>query len=165
MSESDLSPTGGLSDLVSQLQAAQAELEAKVTALDSTVVEGSAAGRAVVIRLNGSLEAESVHIDPSILERSDASLVEDAVLAALRDALGRVVELRSSLPEQVAPSLGGAMDLNAIVGNLGLEGMLSGLDVHSLMESLGMGINLGAFGGLGESGDDDENDLHDEPEA
>ncbi len=166
MSESDLPPTGGLPDLLSQLQAAQADLEAHVAAIDTTVVEGSAAGGAVVIRLNGSLEAESVHIDPSVLEGSDPSLLEDAVLAALRDALGRIVELRSSLQEQVAPSFGGGMDLNAIVGNLGLEGVLGGLDVNSLMASFGMGMDLGALGGQGDSDEDDEDDdLDDEPEA
>jgi len=36
-----------------------------------------------------SLEAESVHIDPSIIDAADPTLLEDAVLAALHDALGR----------------------------------------------------------------------------
>ena len=122
MSESDLPPTGGLPDLLSQLQAAQADLEAHVAAIDTTVVEGSAAGGAVVIRLNGSLEAESVHIDPSVLEGSDTSILEDAVLAALRDALGRIVELRSSLQEQLAPSFGGGMDRTPSSGTSASKG-------------------------------------------
>jgi len=108
-----------------------------------------------------------VHIDSSIVDPSDPALLEDAVLAALRDALGRIVELRSPVQEQVAPPFGGGIDINAIAGNLGLETMFGGLDVNSLMASFGLaGVDLGAFGVHGELDDGDwDDDLDDEPEA
>ena len=60
------------------------------------------------------------------------------------------------------------MDLNAMVGNLGLEGILGGVDVNALMGNLGMGLDLSAFGGpnaLGGLGAlDDEDDEDDEDE-
>jgi DNA-binding protein YbaB len=86
MAEGDSSPAGGLGDLFTRLQEARADLEAQAEAIDAAVVEGHAAGGAVVVRLSGSLEAESVHIDPSIIDAADPTLLEDAVLAALPSA-------------------------------------------------------------------------------
>lgn len=57
MTEGDQSPSGELGDLFSQFREAQAGLEAQSQAIEATVVEGSAAGGAVVVRLSGSLEA------------------------------------------------------------------------------------------------------------
>ncbi|MGO9584452.1 MAG: YbaB/EbfC family nucleoid-associated protein [Acidimicrobiales bacterium] len=166
MAEGDSSPTGGLGDLFSQLQAAQAGLEAQAAAIDATVVEGGAAGGAVVVRLTGSLEAESVRIDPSIIDPADPSLLEDAVLAAFRDALGRIVELRSSLQAQIEPPLGRETDFGALVGNLDLEGLLGGVDVNALMRRLGMGLDPGEFGSRtalrGQDVFDDEDDEGDD---
>ena len=165
MAEGDSSPMGGLGDLFSQLQAAQADLEAQAAAMDAAVVEGHAAGGAVVVRLTGALEALSVSIDPSVIDPGDPTLLEDILLAALRDALGQIVELRSALEGQVEPPFGGGMDLGAIVGNLGLEGMLGGVDVNSLMGNLNMGLDLSAFGGgyVLEEGEDEGDEDDDEP--
>ena len=57
------------------------------------------------------------------------------------------------------------MDLGAIVGNLGLEGMLGGVDVNSLMGNLNMGLDLSAFGGgyVLEEGEDEGDEDDDEP--
>jgi len=57
VTEGDQSPSGELGDLFSQFREAQAGLEAQSQAIEATVVEGSAAGGAVVVRLSGSLEA------------------------------------------------------------------------------------------------------------
>jgi len=151
---------GGLGDLFAKLQAAQVDLEAQAAAIDATVVEGRAAGGAVVVRLNGSLEAEAVHIDPGIVDPADPALLEDAVLAALRDALGRVSRLRSSLQAPVDPSFASGIDLNALVGNLDLGGLLGGVDVNALMGSLGMGLDPDEQDAAGDSAEGD-----DEPET
>jgi DNA-binding YbaB/EbfC family protein len=162
---------GDLGGLFSQLQAAQADLEARAAALDEAVVEGSAAGGAVVVRVSGALEAESVHVDPAIIDPKDPALLEDALLAALRDALGRIVQMRSSVEAQVALPFGQQADLGSLVGGLDLEGLLGGLDVNALMGNLGMGLSLGALGGQDMSDDyddygeddDDSNGDDDEP--
>ena len=161
MAEGDSSPTGGLGDLFARLEEARADLEAQAEAIEATSVEGHAAGGAVVIRLTGSLEAESVHIDPSIVDPADPTLLEDAVLAALQDALDRIVELRSSVQSSADPA--GGLDLGGFVGNLDLGGLLAGVDFQGLMGNLGIGQDLGAFAGpgaLGE-GEDDEDDTGD----
>ena len=174
MAEGGSTPTGGLGDLFSRLQEARADLEAQEEAIEATIVEGHAAGGAVVIRLTGSLEAESVHIDPSIVDPADPALLEDAVLAALHDALGRIIELRSSVQAPVDPAFAGGVDLGGFVGNLDLGGLLAGVDLEGLMGNLGMGMELSTLAGLGELGegeDDDEyidqvdDEVDDEPQA
>jgi DNA-binding YbaB/EbfC family protein len=169
MGEGESPSAGGFGDLFSQLQAAQAELEAQAEAIDAAVVEGSAAGGAVVVRLSGALEAESVHIDPAIIDPDDPALLEDAVLAALRAALGGLVELKSTLQAQAEQPFTGGMDLSSIMGNLDFEGLLGGVDVNSLMANLGMGVDLSALGGAIEQEDDEPGDgghgLDPEPEA
>jgi DNA-binding YbaB/EbfC family protein len=160
MSEGDPSPDGGLGDLFARLQEARADLEARAEEMEASIVEGHAAGGAVVIRLTGSLDAESVHIDPSIVDPADPAFLEDAVLAALRDALGRFVELRSSVQVPAGPAFGGTADLGALIGNLDLEGLLSGVDLQGLMGNLGMGLDLGSFAGLGALGEGEDDGEH-----
>jgi hypothetical protein len=174
MAEGDSSPTGGLGDLFSRLQEAHADLEMRAEAKDAAVVEGHAAGGAVVIRLSRSLVAESVHIDPSIVDPADPELLEDAVLAALHDALGQIIELRSSATAPADPALARGVDLADLVGNLDLAGLMAGVDLEGLMSNLGMGLDLATFAGLGVAGERevDEHDEHavddpadDEPKA
>jgi len=155
--DEEVSPAG-LGGLFAQLQAAQADLEAQAAALDSAVVEGSAAGGAVVVRVSGALAAESVHIDPAIIDPADPALLEDALLAALRDALGRITQMRSTVDAQVASPFGPGMDLGSLVGNLDLGGLLGAVDVNALMGNLGMGLDLGAFASQAELDDDDDYD-------
>jgi len=127
-------------DLFSKLQAAQASLAAQEEAIDETLVEGKAAGGAVVVSLRGSLEAQAVSIDPALIDAADPSLLEDAVLAALRDALAQLRELRSSLSPPGLGSPAGGMDLGAMVGELDLGGLLGGVDLNALVGGLGLGF-------------------------
>jgi len=165
MAEGDSSPTGGLGDLFSRLQEAREDLEAQAEAIEQTIVEGHAAGGAVVIRLTGSLEAESVHIDPSIVDPADPSLLEDAVLAALHDVLGRIVELRTSVQAPDDPAFAANLDLAGFVGNLDLGGLLAGVDLEGLMGNLGLGVDLGAFAGIGELGESEGDDEYSEDQV
>ena len=94
MAYGDSSSTGGLGDLFSQLQAAQADLEAKAATVDAAVVEGHAAGGAVVVRLTGARSRRGVraHRPFDSSTPADPGLSRGALLAALRDALGQVVD-------------------------------------------------------------------------
>jgi nucleoid-associated protein EbfC len=155
MTEGESSASGGLGDLFARLEEARADLEAQAEAIEATSVEGHAAGGAVVIRLTGSLEAESVHIDPSLVDPSDPTLLEDAVLAALQDALDRIVDLRSSVQSPADPA--GGLDLGALAGNVDLGGLL-GFDIQGLMGNLGLGAAFAELDALDESQDGDEDD-------
>ena len=134
MADGDSSPTGGLGDLFSQLQAAQADLEAQAAAIEAAVVEGHAAGGAVVIRLTGALEAESVHIDPSLVDpgRPESARGRRARGPAGRPRPGSSSSTVSPLEGSGRAALRRARSTSArIVGNLDLGGMLGGVDVNA----------------------------------
>jgi DNA-binding YbaB/EbfC family protein len=127
---------GNIADLFAQFEEATERLEAVAEEARSATVEGSAAGGAVVIKLSGDLDAVSVHIDPSLVDPGDVGMLEDSVLAALRDALGQVTELQQEAAGMLA---GPEIDLSALLGSLG------GLTVPGF----GNLANLAELGNLG----------------
>ncbi|MCP5029005.1 MAG: YbaB/EbfC family nucleoid-associated protein [Actinomycetia bacterium] len=114
----------------------------------STVITGKAGGGAVTIDVTGELDFQSVHIDPAAVDPDDVSMLEDLVLAALRDAADQLDEIQSG-------GMGG-LDL----GGLDLGGMMAGLtggeggmpDLGGLLGGLG----AGAIDVEGEPAGDDE---------
>ena len=99
-----------LGGLLSQMQQMQQQLmDAQQTAA-SQVVEGRAGGGVVTVTVTGGLEFRDVTIDPSVVDPEDVEMLQDLVLAAVRDAVTR------------------ANDLNRqALGGLGLGGGLEGL--------------------------------------
>jgi DNA-binding YbaB/EbfC family protein len=87
-------------------------MDAQATAA-ATVVEGRSGGGAVKITVTGSMVFESVTIDPTVVDPEDVEMLQDLVLAAIRDAVAQANELNSSALGDVG--LGG-----------GLEGLLGG---------------------------------------
>jgi DNA-binding YbaB/EbfC family protein len=127
----------GLGDLLSQVQQMQEMIASAQAEASDQVVVGEAGDGAVKVGVSGGLEFQSVSIDQKMVDQGDATLLEDLVLVALRDAMAKVGELNLS-----AMAHSGLDDLAGI--DLGLGGGMSGLT-----------------GGPGT--DDDEDDADDEP--
>lgn len=90
---------GGLPDLsglLSQLQQFQQQVTEAQEQLGAEEVEGSAGGGAVRIRVSGELSFTSVQIDPQVLASGEVQVVEDLVLAALRDASAKLQSARQT---------------------------------------------------------------------
>jgi DNA-binding YbaB/EbfC family protein len=92
------------SQMQEQMAAAQEEAAA-------TTVEGVAGGGVVRVEVNGAMEFRSITISPEAVDPDDVAMLEDLVLAAVRDAVEQVNELQ-------AGSLGG-MDLGGLLGGDG----------------------------------------------
>jgi nucleoid-associated protein EbfC len=84
--------------------------------LGQVVVEGTAGGGAVTVKVNGRLEVESVRIDPKLLADGDAELLEDLIAAAVNAGLVKAREAiaqsfstiaASSLPPGFLANFGG----------------------------------------------------------
>lgn len=91
---SDPQLPGGMPDLQSLMQQAQAMQEQLMQAKEAAgeqIVEGVSAGGKVAIAVSGSMEFQSVRIAPELGE--DIEILEDLLLAALRDAMTKVNEL------------------------------------------------------------------------
>ncbi|MDA3037930.1 MAG: YbaB/EbfC family nucleoid-associated protein [Actinomycetota bacterium] len=108
-----MSDQGGLdfSALLQQAQAMQEQMMAAQTAQAEQTVAGQSGGGKVIIEMTGDGRFRSVTIAPDVVDPSDVELLEDLVLAALRDAGARVIELQQG-------GLGG-IDLGHLGGLLG----------------------------------------------
>lgn len=79
-----------LNSLLSAAQDMQTQMVESQRALAEMVVEGQSGGGAVTIAVTGGLEFRSVSIADEVVDPDDVSMLEDLVLAALRDAIAKV---------------------------------------------------------------------------
>ena len=99
----------GFGDLLAQAQQMQQQLMEAQAAAAAEVVEGQSGGGVLKVRCTGGLEFESVHIDPAAVDPSDVGMLEDLVLAAVRDAVAKVNEAQSQALGGLAGGLGGGL--------------------------------------------------------
>ena len=78
-----------------QMAEAQALLQKAQEQLAAETVEGTSGGGAVVITMNGEQKIINVHINPEVIDPEDSAMLEDLILAAIRDASDRVAQLQS----------------------------------------------------------------------
>ena len=98
-----------MGEMMRQAQQMQAKMQALREELRAREVEGTSGGGLVVIALNGASEPLRVKIDPTLL--GDAEMLEDLVLAALRDAQQKVQELVQQEMGNLAGPIAGAFGL------------------------------------------------------
>jgi nucleoid-associated protein EbfC len=104
--------------MMAQVQKMQRDMAAAQEALRDEVVEASAGGGMVTVKVSGDLQVREVRIDPDAVDPDDVEILSDMVLAAVNDALRQAQEL-------VERRLGGAtagLDLGGL-GGLGLPGL------------------------------------------
>ena len=110
MSDISGSEPGGfdLGGLLEQAQAMQQQMAEAQETQANTVVEGTSGGGMVAIQMTGAGEFRSVSIKPEALADGDAEMVEDLVLAALRDAAAKVMEIQQdTMGDFEMPDIGG----------------------------------------------------------
>jgi DNA-binding YbaB/EbfC family protein len=96
--------------LLKQAQAMQEQfLQARAQAAEAEV-EGQAGGGVVKVSVTGGMEFRKVTIDPSVVDPDDVPMLEDLVLAAVRDAVVRATELSDKAM--------GSVDLGPLGGGL-----------------------------------------------
>ena len=105
-----------LNQMMRQVQQMQAEMAKAQQELASEVVEASAGGGMVTVKVTGGLEVQEIRIDPEAIDPEDAEMLQDMVLAAVNEALRSAQELAASRMGAAAGGLGG-------LGGLGLPGL------------------------------------------
>ena len=81
---------GNLMKEAQKLQQQMAELQEQVA---QKKVDATAGGGMVTVQANGKQEIVSIKIDPEVINRDDAQMLEDLVLAACNEALRKSREL------------------------------------------------------------------------
>ena len=100
---------GGLGDMAGMMKKAQevqtrmAEMQEGLAAL---TIEGEAGAGLVRVTANGKGELTGLAIDPSIFVPSEKEMVEDLILAAIKDAQARAAERAQREMASMAEGLG-----------------------------------------------------------
>jgi nucleoid-associated protein EbfC len=104
--------------MMKQLQQVQADMAEAQEKLKDEVVEASAGGGMVKVKMSGDLRLLEIAIDPDAIDPEDPELLQDMVTAAVNEGLRSAQELASS-------KLGGVAGLGGPggVGGLGLPGL------------------------------------------
>lgn len=96
-----------MQQIMKQVQQIQEQLQKQ---LDELVVEASAGGGMVAVKMNGQKHLVVVRIDPEVFASKDAEMLQDLVLAAVNEAARRV-------DEQLAGRVG------SLAGGLNIPGL------------------------------------------
>ena len=107
-----------MNQMMKQVQQMQAEMMKAQEELKNELVEASAGGGMVTVKVTGDLELREVTIDPEAVDPEDVEMLQDMVLAATNEALRSAQELAASKLNAATGGLGGAGGL----GGLGLPG-------------------------------------------
>ena len=100
---------GGLGDMAKMVKTAtemQAKLAELQDALAQTVVLGESGAGLVKARATAKGEVTGLDIDPSILVASEKEVVEDLILAAIRDAQSRAAARSQAEMAKLTEGLG-----------------------------------------------------------
>ena len=108
-----------LNQMMKQVQQMQAEMAKAQQELESEIVEASAGGGMVTVKVTGGLEVREIRIDPEAIDPEDPEMLQDLVLAAVNEALRSAQELAASRLGAATGGLGGPGGL----GGLGLPGL------------------------------------------
>jgi nucleoid-associated protein EbfC len=109
-------PQPNMQQLLKQAQKMQQDMLAAQEALKNEVVEASAGGGMVTVRVSGDQVVKSITIDPDAVDPDDVEMLQDMVLAAVNEAVRSSQELAEAKLGGIAGGLEG-------LGGLGLPGM------------------------------------------
>jgi DNA-binding YbaB/EbfC family protein len=107
-----------INQMMRQVQQMQADMAKAQEELKNEVVEASAGGGTVTVKITGGLELREVRIDPEAVDPEDVELLQDLVLAAVNEAIRSAQELAE---KRLGGAMGGMGGLEGL-GGLGLPG-------------------------------------------
>ncbi|GAP61875.1 hypothetical protein ARMA_0298 [Ardenticatena maritima] len=102
-------------DLLAQVQKLQAEMMAAQEALKEEIIEASAGGGVVKVRMTAAQELVGVEIAPEVVDPEDVEMLQDLLVAAFNEALNKA---RAVAEERMAP-FASMLDMGGLGGLLG----------------------------------------------
>jgi DNA-binding YbaB/EbfC family protein len=109
-----------MNQMMRQVQQMQADMLKAQEELKDEVVEASAGGGMVTVKVSGELELRELKIDPEAVDPEDVELLQDMVQAAINEGLRAAQELAANKMGAVTGGLGGGP--GGGLGGLGLPG-------------------------------------------
>ncbi len=96
-----------LNQMMQQVQKMQADMAKAQEELKHEVVEASAGGGMVTVKISGELELKELTIDPDAVDPEDVEMLQDMVQAAVNEAIRSAQELAASKMNAAAGGLAG----------------------------------------------------------
>ncbi|HWZ53605.1 MAG TPA: YbaB/EbfC family nucleoid-associated protein [Candidatus Acidoferrales bacterium] len=97
-----------LQQMLSQFRQVQETLEKQ---MDGLLVEASAGGGMVSVKMNGQKQLTEVRIEPDVFKNKDQEMLQELILAAVNDATRRIDEELSKQVKDLAGGMPGIMGL------------------------------------------------------
>ena len=110
-----------MQQMMKQVQQMQADMAKAQEELKNEVVEASAGGGMVTVKMSGELELQDITIDPGAVDPEDVELLQDMVQAAVNEAIRAAQELAANKMGAVTGGLGGGP--GGGLGGLGIPGL------------------------------------------
>jgi nucleoid-associated protein EbfC len=104
---------GQIAKMAQQMQTQMAQVQEE---LKQTTLEATAGGGAVRVVITGAQEIRTIEIDPSAIDPDEADMLQDLVMTAVNEAIGRSKQLERDRMAGIA----GAMGLPGMPGLPGL---------------------------------------------
>ncbi len=101
---------GDFAGLLKQAQQMQKEMGRVQEGLKDRIVEGTAGGGMVTVHVNGNMDVLAIKINPEAIDPDDKEMLEDLILAAVKQGVEKAREL-------------GKSELGKLTGGLSLPGM------------------------------------------
>ena len=108
-----------LNQMMKQVQKMQADMAKAQEELANEVVEASAGGGMVTVKISGDLALKELKIDPEAVDPEDVDMLQDMVQAAVNEAIRSAQELAATKMSAATGGLGGGA---GGLGGLGLPG-------------------------------------------
>src|ERR687890_593110 len=96
-----------MNQMMKQVQKMQADMAKAQEELKNEVVEASAGGGMVTVKISGELELKELLIDPEAVDPEDVEMLQDMVQAAVNEAIRAAQELAASKMNAAAGGLAG----------------------------------------------------------
>lgn len=84
---------GNMQNMIRQAQKMQAEMQKKNEELASTELIGASGGGMVEVVITGKNEIKAVRIKKEAVDPDDVEMLEDLIMAAIKDAQSKVAQL------------------------------------------------------------------------
>ncbi len=103
-------PFGNMANIMKQAQAMQEQMAKIQEQAASKTVRGTAGGGMVTVTVSGAMQVVGVQVDPEVMKSGDAEMLQDLIMAAANDALGKARDLMAD-------------EVKGVTGGLGIPGL------------------------------------------
>jgi len=91
-------------NMMKQIEALQSQMAQAQASLEEEVISATVGGGAVTVEMTGAQELRSIKIKPEVVDPEDVEMLEDLIVAAIKEAQTKSQELAS---QRLGPLTGG----------------------------------------------------------